>query len=152
RPTPTSPWSVPSSSVTNSRVSVGAGRPTTSGLSAGGRRKGVGAWVVFMLGSVTRSRPGAPGAALCESAAAEEVLVAVIPAVIPPMTVPVGAGSVIHAANGGERGGGTHPALAATYTGGGGGATYTGAEGATTTGAGAATAGTPLNTPVPDRI
>src|SRR6266446_5409777 len=36
RPMPVRPWSVPSSSVTNSRVSVGAGSPTTSGFSAGG--------------------------------------------------------------------------------------------------------------------
>ena len=36
-PIPTSPWSVPSSRVTNSRVSVGAGSPTTRGLPAGVR-------------------------------------------------------------------------------------------------------------------
>src|SRR5437870_2106334 len=49
RPTPTSPWSVPSSRVTNSRVSLGAGRPTTSGLSAGVRRIRVVTWVIFIL-------------------------------------------------------------------------------------------------------
>src|SRR5216117_1647621 len=54
RPTPTSPWSVPSSRVTNSRVSVGAGRPTTSGLSAGVRSTRVVTWVIFMAGSRLR--------------------------------------------------------------------------------------------------
>src|SRR5213594_3663942 len=48
RPTPTSPWSVPSSRVTNSRVSVGTGKPTTSGLSAGVRSTRVVTWVIFM--------------------------------------------------------------------------------------------------------
>src|SRR5262249_57635780 len=48
RPRPTAPWSVPSSSVTNSRVSVGAGRPTTSGLSAGVRSTRVVTCVIFM--------------------------------------------------------------------------------------------------------
>src|SRR5262247_1478836 len=49
RPMPTAPWSVPSSRVTNSRVSVGAGSPTTSGLSAGVRKIRVVAWVIFIL-------------------------------------------------------------------------------------------------------
>ena len=44
RPSPIRPWSVPSSRVTNSRVSVGAGRPTTSGLSAGVRSTRVVTW------------------------------------------------------------------------------------------------------------
>src|SRR5437867_5918732 len=48
RPRPTRPWSVPSSRITNSRVSVGAGRPTTSGLSAGVLRMRVVTWVIFM--------------------------------------------------------------------------------------------------------
>src|SRR5919204_2292920 len=48
-PTPVRPWSVPSSSVTNSRVSVGAGSPTMSGLSAGVRRTRVMTWVIFIL-------------------------------------------------------------------------------------------------------
>src|SRR5437899_1775829 len=52
RPTPTSPWSVPSSRVTNSRVSVGAGRPITSGLSAGVRSTRVVTWVIFMAASL----------------------------------------------------------------------------------------------------
>src|SRR3989442_8961470 len=52
RPTPTNPWSVPSSRVTNSRVSVGAGRPTTSGLSAGVRSTRVVTWVIFMAASL----------------------------------------------------------------------------------------------------
>src|SRR5437762_174557 len=54
RPRPTRPWSVPSSRVTNSRVSVGAGRPTTSGLSAGVRSTRVVTWVIFMAGSRLR--------------------------------------------------------------------------------------------------
>src|SRR2546425_1033678 len=52
RPTPTNPWSVPSSRVTNSRVSVGAGRPTTSGLSAGVRSTRVVTWGIFMAASL----------------------------------------------------------------------------------------------------
>src|SRR5687767_6151000 len=47
-PMPTRPWSVPSSRVTNSRVSVGAGRPTTRGLSAGVRSTRVVTWVIFI--------------------------------------------------------------------------------------------------------
>src|SRR6267142_701947 len=54
RPRPTAPWSVPSSRVTNSRVSVGAGRPTTSGLSAGVRSTRVVTCVIFM-GCLLRS-------------------------------------------------------------------------------------------------
>src|SRR2546426_7730755 len=45
-------WSVPSSRVTNSRVSVGAGRPITSGLSAGVRSTRVVTWVIFMAASL----------------------------------------------------------------------------------------------------
>src|SRR5947199_2403315 len=48
RPLPISPWSVPSSSVTKSRVSAEAGRPTTSGLSAGVRSARVVRWVIFI--------------------------------------------------------------------------------------------------------
>src|SRR5437867_2381805 len=51
RPRPTGPSSVPSSRVTNSRVSVGAGRPTTSGLSAGVLSMRVVTWVIFMAAS-----------------------------------------------------------------------------------------------------
>src|SRR5215470_1207464 len=51
RPKPTRPWSVPSSSVTNSRVSVGSGNPTTRGLSAGVRRTRVVTWVIFIGGT-----------------------------------------------------------------------------------------------------
>src|SRR5215831_13850024 len=47
-PRPTRPWSVPSSRVTNSRVSVGSGSPTTRGLSAGVRRTRVVTWVIFI--------------------------------------------------------------------------------------------------------
>ena len=47
-PMPTSPWSVPSSSSTNSRVSAGAGSPTTNGLSAGVERTRVVTWVIFI--------------------------------------------------------------------------------------------------------
>src|SRR2546427_820510 len=57
RPTPTSPWSVPSSRVTNSRVSVGAGRPITSGLSAGGRSTPGVAWGVLLGGPVRAPGP-----------------------------------------------------------------------------------------------
>src|SRR5713226_1010076 len=55
RPRPTRPWSVPSSRVTNSRVSVGAGRPTTSGLSAGVRSTRVVTWVIF-IGRLLQAR------------------------------------------------------------------------------------------------
>src|SRR5919204_6599483 len=48
RPRPINPWSVPSSSVTNSRVSLGAGRPTTSGLSAGVLSTRVVTWLIFI--------------------------------------------------------------------------------------------------------
>ena len=47
-PMPTRPWSVPSSSSTNSRVSVGAGNPTTKGLSAGVDSTRVVTWVIFI--------------------------------------------------------------------------------------------------------
>ena len=48
RPMPTSPSSVPSSSSTNSRVSVGSGRPTTRGLAAGVESARVVTWVIFI--------------------------------------------------------------------------------------------------------
>src|SRR6266498_620463 len=61
RPTPTGPSSVPSSRVTNSRVSVGAGRPTTSGLSAGVLSTRVVTWVTFIFGSLGGTSLGAAG-------------------------------------------------------------------------------------------
>src|SRR3954468_9002552 len=57
-PMPTRPWSVPSSSVTNSRVSVVGGSPTTSGLSAGVRMMRVVTWLIFMLTSGGESEEG----------------------------------------------------------------------------------------------
>src|SRR5262245_52469886 len=57
RPRPTRPWSVPSSRVTNSRVSVGSGSPTTRGLSAGVRRTRVVTLVIF----ISETSPGVPG-------------------------------------------------------------------------------------------
>src|SRR5262249_7118567 len=47
-PTPTNPWSVPSSSVTKSRVAVPTSMPTTSGLSAGARSRRGGTWLTFL--------------------------------------------------------------------------------------------------------
>src|SRR5215470_4526764 len=55
RPRPTRPWSVPSSRVTNSRVSVGSGSPTTRGLSAGVRRTRVVTCVIFIGGTSLRA-------------------------------------------------------------------------------------------------
>ena len=47
--------------MTNSRVSVGAGRPTTSGLSAGVRSTRVVTWVIFIVGNLGGISLGAPG-------------------------------------------------------------------------------------------
>jgi hypothetical protein len=49
RPMPSTPSSVPSSSVTNSRVSWPTGSPTTKGLSAGVRKTRVFTCVTFIL-------------------------------------------------------------------------------------------------------
>src|SRR5215472_14856008 len=65
RPRPTSPWSVPSSRVTNSRVSVGSGSPTTSGLSAGVRRTRVVTWVIF-IGEASLGAAGSEGEEVLE--------------------------------------------------------------------------------------
>src|SRR5262245_61380449 len=65
RPTPTRPWSVPSSSVTNSRVSVGSGNPTTRGLSAGVRRTRVVTCVIF-IGRTSLGAGGSEGEEVLE--------------------------------------------------------------------------------------
>src|SRR5262244_441740 len=65
RPTPTRPWSVPSSSVTNSRVSVGSGSPTTRGLSAGVRRTRVVTCVIF-IGRTSLGAGGSEGEKVLE--------------------------------------------------------------------------------------
>src|SRR5262245_53736152 len=65
RPTPTRPWSVPSSRVTNSRVSVGSGSPTTRGLSAGVRRTRVVTWVIF-IGRASLGAGGSEGEEVLE--------------------------------------------------------------------------------------